>query len=152
VTHSLPKRRTNNRLPPLPRFKKPDSNRSANMRAITSKGMRPEIEIRRLVYRLGYRFRLHKKDLPGKPDLVFASRRKVIFVHGCFWHGHDCTRGHVPRSNADYWRAKISRNRQRDKKTVKDLINSGWGVLVIWECEINENSTLQRRIRSFLTG
>ena len=114
--------------------------------------MRPEVAIRRLVYRLGYRFRLHKKDLPGKPDLVFASRRKVIFVHGCFWHGHDCTRGHVPRSNADYWRAKISRNRQRDKRTVKDLIKSGWGVLVIWECEINEDSTLQRRIRSFLTG
>jgi DNA mismatch endonuclease, patch repair protein len=152
VTHSLPKRRTNNRLPPLPPFKKPDSIRSANMRAITSKGMRPEVAIRRLVYRLGYRFRLHKKDLPGKPDLVFASRRKVIFVHGCFWHGHDCPRGHVPRSNADYWRAKISRNRQRDKRTVKDLINSGWGVLVIWECEINENSTLHRRIRSFLTG
>jgi DNA mismatch endonuclease (patch repair protein) len=139
-------------LPPLPRFKKPGPIRSANMRAITSKGMRPEVAIRRLVYRLGYRFRLHKKDLPGKPDLVFASRRKVIFVHGCFWHGHDCTRGHVPRSNADYWRAKISRNRQRDKRTVKDLIKSGWGVLVIWECEINEDSTLQRRIRSFLTG
>jgi len=114
--------------------------------------MRPEVAIRRLVYRLGYRFRLHKKDLPGKPDLVFASRRKVIFVHGCFWHGHDCPTGHVPRSNTDYWRAKIGRNRQRDRRTVKDLINSGWGVLVIWECEINENSTLHRRIQSFLTG
>lgn len=114
--------------------------------------MRPEVAIRRLVYSLGYRFRLHRKDLPGKPDLVFASRRKVIFVHGCFWHGHHCPTGHIPRSNTDYWRAKISRNRQRDKRTLKELINGGWKVLVIWECEINENSTLQRRIRSFLTG
>ena len=85
--------------------------RSANMRAIRSTGMKPELSVRSLVHRLGYRFRLHRKDLPGKPDLVFASRRKVIFVHGCFWHCHNCKVAHIPKSNPDYWAPKTRRLR-----------------------------------------
>jgi DNA mismatch endonuclease (patch repair protein) len=93
--------------------------RSSNMRAIRSKDMQPELMVRRLVHKLGYRFRLHRKDLPGKPDLVFASRRKVIFVHGCFWHSHDCKAAHIPKSNAEYWEPKLERNRVRDRRSVE---------------------------------
>ena len=94
--------------------------RSANMRAIRSKGMRPELAVRSLVHKLGYRFRLHRKDLPGKPDLVFPSRRKVIFVHGCFWHSHQgCKAAHIPKSNLDYWIPKLERNRARDARNIE---------------------------------
>jgi DNA mismatch endonuclease (patch repair protein) len=90
--------------------------------------------------------------LPGKPDLVFASRRKVIFVHGCFWHGHDCARGaRVPKSNVDYWAAKVRRNRERDAKTIAALHDAGWQVLIIWECETKDRDQLTNRLSQFLT-
>jgi DNA mismatch endonuclease (patch repair protein) len=99
--------------------------RSANMRAIRSTNMRPELAIRRLVHSLGYRFRLHQQDLPGRPDLVFASRRKIIFVNGCFWHSHDCKSAHIPKSNRTYWIPKLKRNRARDRKNLQKLQEMG---------------------------
>ncbi len=127
--------------------------RSENMRRIRSKGMKPEMVVRRLVHRLGYRYRLHRKDLPGKPDLVFGPRRAVIFVHGCFWHQHDkaaCLDGRAPKSNTDYWGPKLARNVERDVGAQKALTDAGWRVLVIWECETRDQDELERRIRCFL--
>lgn len=124
--------------------------RRANMRAIRSKDMLPELAVRRLAHKLGYRFRLHRKDLPGKPDLVFAGRRKVIFVHGCFWHSHDCKAAHVPKSNVDYWGPKLQRNQIRDRKNLEALAAGGWSALVIWECEARDTVTVSHRIRKFL--
>jgi DNA mismatch endonuclease (patch repair protein) len=122
------------------------------MSAIRSRDMAPELAVRSLVHRLGYRFRLHCKGLPGKPDLVFASLRKVIFVHGCFWHCHNCGEAHVPRSNADYWGPKLERNRLRDAKSLEALKAAGWQSLVIWECEIQGELPIRDRIRDFLNG
>lgn len=124
--------------------------RSANMRAIRSKDMLPELAVRRLVHKLGYRFRLHRKDLPGKPDLVFVSRRKAVFVHGCFWHSHNCNAAHVPKSNLDYWLPKLQRNQARDSKNVGALTAAGWKSLVVWECETRDEIGLARRLRKFL--
>src|SRR3954453_19903337 len=112
--------------------------RSHNMRQIKSKGMKPELMGRSLVHKMGYRFRLHGRDLPGKPDLVFGPRKKVIFVHGCFWHGHEkegCLDARRPKSNTAYWEPKLTRNRERDAEHVTSLRSSGWSVLVIWDCE-----------------
>jgi DNA mismatch endonuclease, patch repair protein len=124
--------------------------RSDNMRAIRSKDMLPELTVRRLLHRLGYRYRLHRKDLPGKPDLAFGPRRKVIFVHGCFWHGHNCKEGRIPKSNADYWLPKLQRNQARDKENIGRLTDSGWECLVIWECEMRDRDVLQSRLKKFL--
>ena len=111
--------------------------RSWVMSRVRGKGTSPEIRVRSLTHRLGYRFRLHQKDLPGKPDLVFPSRKKVIFVHGCFWHGHDCPRGkRTPKANAGYWTEKIRKNIERDAKNQAELQSLGWNVLVVWECEM----------------
>jgi DNA mismatch endonuclease, patch repair protein len=129
------------------------SRRSANMRAIRSTDSKPERAVRRLVHGMGYRYRLHVKDIPGKPDLVFRPRRKVIFVHGCFWHQHrkaDCADGRTPRSRLDYWRPKLERNRERDKNARKALKKSGWRVLIIWECETHDEAHLKRRLTAFL--
>jgi DNA mismatch endonuclease, patch repair protein len=124
--------------------------RSENMRRIRSKGMRPELAVRSLVHRMGYRFRLHRKDLPGKPDMAFASRRKVIFVHGCFWHSHCCKLAHAPKSNLDYWRPKLERNRLRDEKALAAIKAMGWDALVAWECETKDEVSLADRIQAFL--
>ncbi|MGH8013134.1 MAG: very short patch repair endonuclease [Candidatus Binataceae bacterium] len=105
------------------------------MRAIRSKGMWPELAVRRLMHGLGYRYRLHRTDLPGTPDLVFRSRRKVIFVHGCFWHGHDCRSAHVPLQRR-LLGPKLQRNAARGAKNLKALTTGGWRSLIIWECEI----------------
>src|SRR5688572_25565430 len=110
--------------------------RSANMRAIRSKDTKPEITVRQLVHGMGFRFRLHSADLPGNPDLVFSSRRKLIFVHGCFWHSHGCGRSHVPKSNLEYWQAKLERNRKRDVTYRRLLKSNGWELLVVWECDV----------------
>ena len=124
--------------------------RSANMRAIRSKDMQPELKVRSIVHRLGYRFRLHRKDLPGKPDLVFVSRRKVIFVHGCFWHSHGCRVSHTPKSNADYWGPKLARNVFRDHRNIEALREAGWRSFVIWECETNNEDSIRKRVAKFL--
>lgn len=123
------------------------------MRAVKSKDTAPELAVRRLVYALGYRFRLHRRDLPGKPDLVFYGRRKVIFVHGCFWHGHKCTRGaREPKSNTEYWHSKIARNRERDTQNTARLTALGWCVHIVWECELRDQAALAQRLRGFLEG
>lgn len=130
------------------------SNRSRNMAAIRSTGMKPEMMVRSLVHRMGYRYRLHAKDLPGKPDLVFRPRRKVIFVHGCFWHQHrkaSCKDGRAPKSNLGYWTAKLARNAERDRKNTEALKKLGWKVLVLWECGIlKQGAALEKRIGRFL--
>jgi DNA mismatch endonuclease (patch repair protein) len=121
--------------------------RSAVMRAVKSRNTAPEIAVRRAAHALGLRFRLNRSDLPGKPDLVMPARRTVIFVHGCFWHGHDCARGaRMPATNRDYWRAKIGRNMARDKASVAALKKLGWKPLVIWECETRDSERLARLI------
>ena len=120
------------------------------MRAVKSRDTKPEMIVRRLVHGLGYRYRLHRPELPGKPDLTFPSRRKVVFMHGCFWHGHDCPRGaRVPKNNRDYWIAKIARNKARDAKDCDRLREMGWSVLTVWECE-TKSEGLEPRLRTFL--
>lgn len=125
--------------------------RSRVMRAVKSRDTGPEMLTRRIIHAMGYRYRLHRKDLPGKPDLVFPSRRKTIFVHGCFWHGHTCARGaRMPKSNRSYWKSKIGRNVERDRESSRALRKEGWGVLIIWECEMNNREVLRARLRRFL--
>lgn len=122
------------------------------MRAVRDRDTKPEMLVRKMVHRLGYRYRLHRADLPGKPDLVFPSRRKVIFVNGCFWHGHDCKRGaRTPKTNTDYWINKVARNLDRDSANLKELRMIGWRPLVIWECELKDSSKLKQRLRRFLS-
>lgn len=107
--------------------------------------------VRRLVHGLGYRYRLHGKGLPGRPDLVFASRRRVIFVHGCFWHRHpDCRLARIPKSRVQFWRTKLDRNRERDVANQQELHSMGWGFLIIWECEIHDLGLVRERVESFL--
>jgi DNA mismatch endonuclease (patch repair protein) len=129
--------------------------RSDQMRLVASKNTRPEMLARRLIHRLGYRYRLHDRRLPGTPDLVFTKRRKVVFVHGCFWHRHDdhsCKLARMPKSRLDYWAAKLARNEQRDAEAMSALGESGWEVLTLWECELRNPSLLllEERIRHFL--
>jgi DNA mismatch endonuclease (patch repair protein) len=127
--------------------------RSANMRQIRSKDTHPELALRSLIHRLGYRFRLHRKDLPGRPDLVFPGRRKVIFAHGCFWHQHsECGEGRIPGSRLDYWAPKLRRNQIRDAANQALLEKQGWRVLVIWECELKKFKSLTTKLKRFLGG
>lgn len=128
-----------------------DPVRSRTMRAVKSKNTTPEMIVRRLIRRMGYRFRLHQKDLPGSPDLVFPSRRLAMFVHGCFWHGHDCARGaRSPKTNGEYWAAKIERNRKRDAEAIGALSDIGWRSCVIWECELRERECLRSKLAMLL--
>ncbi len=126
--------------------------RSRIMSAVRQKNTKPEMAVRRLLHALGYRYRLHASELPGKPDVVFRKRRKALFVHGCFWHGHHCNRGHRPASQTDYWDAKIDRNVARDLDRIERLRADDWEVLVIWECETlkRDAEALTARLRSFL--
>jgi DNA mismatch endonuclease, patch repair protein len=125
--------------------------RSAVMRRVKGVGTAPELIVRRLVWRLGGRYRLNRKDLPGKPDIVLPGRRLAIFVHGCFWHGHDCRRGaRVPKANRDYWVAKVARNRVRDAATREALAAMGWRVETVWECEMKDAAALEARAGSWL--
>ena len=129
--------------------------RSEIMSRIRSKGMKPEMQVRRLVHSMGYRYRLHRKDLPGKPDLVFPGRRKVLFVHGCFWHQHAdpvCKIVRLPQSNRDYWWPKLERNASRDAEQEAKLGELVWGVLILWECEVEDDTALRERIQEFLEG
>lgn len=121
------------------------------MRAVKGRDTAPEMIVRRLAHAMGYRFRLHRKDLPGNPDLVFPRLHKVVFVHGCFWHGHPCARGaRIPVHNRDYWTAKIARNKERDGKARAALTALGWSSLTIWECEIKDVATAKKIIGRFL--
>ena len=125
--------------------------RSRTMRAIKGKDTGPEMLLRRMVHGMGFRYRLHRKDLPGRPDLVFGPRRKVVFVHGCFWHGHTCKRGdRIPKKNRDYWTKKIARNKERDRENLAALEDQGWQALVVWKCDMKDGAGLERRLREFL--
>lgn len=125
--------------------------RRRTMQAVKGKNTAPEMTVRRMTHAMGYRYRLHRTDLPGKPDLVFPSRRKVIFVHGCFWHGHNCHRGaRIPKTNRDYWQAKIARNKARDIAARKALSNLGWSSLTIWECRLAKPDNVRNKISLFL--
>jgi DNA mismatch endonuclease, patch repair protein len=123
--------------------------RSALMGRIKGTNTGPEMVVRRLLHKLGYHYRLHQRKLPGSPDIVFAARRSVIFVHGCFWHRHDCNYAYMPKSRAAFWRTKFQRNVQRDRENQKKLLAAGWKILVLWECEL-DNPTLERRLIRFL--
>lgn len=121
------------------------------MALIRAANTKPEMVIRRLAHSLGYRYRLHRRDLPGVPDLVFPSRRAVIFVHGCFWHRHEgCDKARWPKSRLSYWIPKLEGNKIRDERNAKALRQSGWRVLVIWECELGDEKKLARRVTKFL--
>ena len=125
--------------------------RSRIMARVKSKGMKPEMQVRRLLHGLGYRYRLHRSDLPGRPDLVFPSRRKVVFVNGCFWHRHDgCPRVRIPATNRDYWVAKLGRNHARDVRNVALLREQGWDVLTVWECQLRDLPTATEQVIAFL--
>jgi DNA mismatch endonuclease (patch repair protein) len=125
--------------------------RSAVMARIRGKDTKPEIIVRSMAHALGYRFRLHRRDLPGTPDLVFPRLEKVIFVHGCFWHQHPgCRYAYQPKSNSPFWKAKFSDNRTRDDRALKTLRSLGWKVLVVWECQTHKSEQLLGRIRKFL--
>ena len=129
-------------------MKTPDELRSRTMRAVKSKDTKPEWIVRRMLHAAGYRYRLHVKDMPGKPDMVFPARRKAIFVHGCWWHGHDCARGaRPPKTNQAYWSAKIARNVARDARHLAALRSDGWKVLTVWECELNRTGLMARQRR-----
>lgn len=126
--------------------------RSANMRAIRAKDTAPEMAVRRLLRQMGFPgYRLHRKEVPGKPDIVFLGRRKAIFIHGCFWHQHSgCKIARMPQSRLDYWGPKLARNVSRDAANLSALEQSGWTVLVLWECEIKRAETLEARLLSFM--
>lgn len=125
--------------------------RSAHMAKIRSKDTKPELQLRRALHADGYRYRLHDRSLPGRPDLVFASRKKVIFVNGCFWHGHHCSVGsRLPKSNTEFWADKRRRNQARDSKQRTELEESGWNYLDVWECEVWANPGLLAQVEAFL--
>ncbi len=126
--------------------------RSYNMSRIRSKNTKPELIVRSLVHCMGYRFRLHRSDLPGKPDLVLPRHHKIILVHGCFWHMHNCRYGRVkPKTRAEFWQTKRQGNVERDKKNIKKLRKLGWKVLVIWECQTRKPELLSAKLERFLT-
>jgi DNA mismatch endonuclease (patch repair protein) len=126
--------------------------RSERMARVRCKDTKPEMLVRRLVHSMGFRYRLHNRELPGKPDLVFARRHKIIFVHGCFWHRHgkDCALTRWPKSKLDFWRPKLEENRKRDRKNFRFLRASGWDILVLWECELKDRESVTKKISEFL--
>lgn len=135
----------------FPMDKLSPARRSENMRRIRSRDTSPERVLRKLIHSLGYRFRLHRKDLPGKPDLVFPGRNKVIFIHGCFWHLHSgCREGRVPSSRGEYWGPKLARNKSRDAQNACALLEDGWDVLVVWECELKNMQAVTEALQDFL--
>ncbi|MDR0576990.1 MAG: DNA mismatch endonuclease Vsr [Candidatus Accumulibacter sp.] len=127
--------------------------RSYRMSLVRSTDTKPEFAVRRLIHGMGYRYRIHRHDLPGTPDIVFPARRLVIFVHGCFWHRHDgCSLARMPKSKLEFWRKKLEGNRERDIRKIGKLESMGWRVLVVWECELSDLDILASRLRGFLDG
>ena len=124
--------------------------RSRLMSRVRGKDTKPEMLVRRLAHSLGYRFRLHRRDLPGSPDLVFPNRKKVIFVHGCYWHRHDCRKATTPKSNVEFWQKKFDDNVMRDQKNLDDLASRGWDAMVVWQCQTQQTDDLVDRLVDFL--
>lgn len=126
------------------------ADRSALMRRVRRADTKPERDLRHILFSLGYRYTLHDKRLMGHPDVVFTARRCVIFVHGCFWHGHNCRNGRAPKSNVAFWSDKIGRNRERDRRVEQDLACLGWRVMTVWQCELSDAEVVAQRLRDFL--
>lgn len=124
--------------------------RSALMSRIRQRDTAPELVVRRLLHGMGYRFRLHRRDLPGTPDIVFPSRKLALFVHGCFWHGHGCSKGRPPKSSTSYWSGKLSANKDRDARKQHELEAMGWRVETIWQCQLKDLSSLGERLTLLL--
>ncbi len=124
--------------------------RSWLMSRVKGSNTTPELIVRRMLHAAGYRYRLHRKDLPGKPDIVFGPRKKIVFIHGCFWHGHRCPKGRLPKSNQAFWSSKIDTNKKRDRKRGRQLGALGWKVLVIWQCQLKDPLAVRKRIVDFL--
>ena len=124
--------------------------RSQMMSRIRGRDTKPELLVRAALHALGYRFRTHVRELPGTPDLVFSKRRMAVFVHGCFWHRHGCSRTYMPKSRQEFWQAKFSENIERDLRVQKQLLHGGWGVFIAWECEIETDDTVITRLAAFL--
>jgi len=129
-----------------------EEQRSERMSRIRRANTKPEMTVRRLVHGMGYRYRLHAKELPGHPDLVFRPREKVIFVHGCFWHQHGCSQYRMPKSRKEFWLPKLRKNVERDQYVYQQLETRGWGILLIWECQLKNIMPLRQRIKEFLGG
>jgi DNA mismatch endonuclease (patch repair protein) len=143
---TLPRAKARRRIDPLT-----PEQRSETMSRVRSKGTAPEIAVRRLLRRIGARFRMHGADLPGAPDFVFPARRRVVFVHGCFWHRHRCKAGRkVPRTRAEYWVPKLERNRKRDAANRRKLRRLGWRAMAVWECQLKDEAKVEVRLREFL--
>ena len=129
------------------------SDRSHRMSLIRSTDSAAEIVVRKLIHRMGYRFRLHRKDLPGTPDLVFQKLKKVVFVHGCFWHRHpdlQCSLARLPKSRLEFWEPKLTRNRDRDERNTRALVEAGWQAIVVWECQLSNLERVESTLRAFL--
>lgn len=122
------------------------------MQAVGTKHTAPELTVRRLLHGMGYRYRLHRKDLPGRPDIAFIGRKKAIFVHGCFWHAHDCPKGRAPKSRLDYWQPKRQGNINRDRTNIEHLEARGWKVLIVWQCELTDLDAVAERLQDFVDG
>jgi DNA mismatch endonuclease (patch repair protein) len=140
------------RMPVLPAFAPPTPKRSRNMAAIKGRDTQPEMLVRRAVHGAGFRYRVSSRSVAGRPDIVLPKYRTAVFVHGCFWHGHNCRVAHVPRTNVVYWTAKLHRNRQRDARNERMLQEQGWTVATLWECSLREQTatlltSLKRRRR-----
>lgn len=130
-----------------------DPKRSALMSRVRQKDTAPEIVVRKYIHKIGYRFRLHRRDLPGTPDIVLPKYRKVVFVHGCFWHGHEgCPRGKMPKTRSEFWTKKIASNKKRDSVAKARLRNTGWDVLEIWECETKSEEVYGPKLTAFLAA
>ncbi|WP_339162499.1 very short patch repair endonuclease [Methylobacterium bullatum] len=120
------------------------------MQSVGQKDTKPEVALRQGLHRLGYRFRLHRKDLPGRPDLVFPSRKKVVFVHGCFWHGHGCAKGRLPKSRPEFWVPKIEGNKARDARAIERLTKMGWETHIVWQCDMKNSERVAEELATFL--
>lgn len=126
--------------------------RSRNMARVKNKNTTPELKVRKLLHKFGFRFRLHRKDLPGNPDIVLPRHHKIIFVHGCFWHGHDCPRGKRPATREEFWDRKLDANIERDKFNQNALEELGWNIMVLWECEIKDTKELTKKLLDFMNN